>query len=371
MASITTFFGTQGGGGSISGSAGQIAYFDSSTSITGDSAMYYDTVEDSVILGDLAPAPSSAASRLVLFGKSDSGYSVLRVCTGTIWGSQVIMLIHERGLMKLNSFSQTGTSTENIFIGESAGSSHTDTGIKNVIIGNGIAGTALTTGQLNTVVGHDSMLSITTGVQNTAIGGLAMTALVSGGFNVAVGTSALRLCTGSSNVAVGSTAGREITNRSENTFIGDSAGRYRGASPSTSTNTNCSQSVYLGASTRSNSDGGATNEIVIGYNATGNGSNSVTLGDTTVTNTYLRGNIRLTDGQSIITGSTTGTIIGSSPSNKLSLWGNTPIVQPTTAGGSATVSSPGAGSTIKTDDTFDGYTLAQVVRALRNIGVLQ
>ena len=370
MASITTFFGG-GGGGSISGSAGQIAYFGSSTSITGDSAMYYDTAEDSVILGDLAPAPGTAASRLVLFGKSDPGYSVLRVCTGTIWGSQVIMLISERGGMKLNSFSQTGTSTENIFIGESAGSSHTGPGIKNVIIGNGLAGTALTTGQLNTVVGHDSMIGNTTGDQNTAIGGLSLTALVSGDFNVAVGTSALRLCTGSSNVAVGSTAGREITNRSENTFIGDSAGRYRGASPSTSTNTNCSQSVYLGASTRSNSEGGATNEIVIGYNATGHGSNSVTLGDTTVTNTYLRGDINLVEGGDIVAGTSTGTQIGTAASQKLSVWGKTPIVQPTTAGGSATVASPGAGSTIKTDDTFDGYTLAQVVRALRNIGVLQ
>lgn len=369
MASITTFFGG-GSGGSISGSTGQIAYFDSSTSITGNSAMYYDTAEKSVILGDLAPSPGSATSRLVIYGISDPGYSVLRVNTGIIWGSQLIMGISERGLMKLNSFSTTGSATENIFIGESAGASHTGTGIKNVVIGNGIAGASLTTGELNTAIGHDSMLGSTTGVQNTAVGALSLTALSSGGFNVAVGTSALRLCTGSSNVAVGSTAGREITNRSENTFIGDQAGRYRGASPSTNTNTNCSQSVYLGASTRSNPDGGATNEIVIGYNATGNGSNTVTLGNTSVTNTYIRGNVRLTDGQSIVTGSATGNTIGSSPVEKLSVWGKAPIVQPSTGGGSATVASPGAGNTIKTDDTFDGYTLAQVVRALRDIGLL-
>ncbi|NDD85851.1 hypothetical protein EBZ38_16445 [bacterium] len=47
------------------------------------------------------------------------------------------------------------------------------------------------------------------------------------------------------------------------------------------------------------------------------------------------------------------------------------VYQETTAVGSATVSSPGAGSTIKTDDTFDGYTLQQVVKALRNQGLLQ
>lgn len=46
------------------------------------------------------------------------------------------------------------------------------------------------------------------------------------------------------------------------------------------------------------------------------------------------------------------------------------IYQQTTGVGSATFASPGAGSTVKTDDTFDGYTLQQIVRALRNTGLL-
>lgn len=69
-------------------------------------------------------------------------------------------------------------------------------------------------------------------------------------------------------------------------------------------------------------------------------------------------------------GTAYGTKIGSAANQKLALWGATPIVQPTTGGASATVASPGAGNTVKTDDTFDGYTLAQVVKALRNAGVL-
>jgi hypothetical protein len=69
-------------------------------------------------------------------------------------------------------------------------------------------------------------------------------------------------------------------------------------------------------------------------------------------------------------GTTTGTKIGATTSQKLSFWNATPIVQPTTAVASATVASPGAGSNIKTDDTFDGYTIAQVVKALRNAGLL-
>jgi len=63
-------------------------------------------------------------------------------------------------------------------------------------------------------------------------------------------------------------------------------------------------------------------------------------------------------------------VTGATTSQKLSFWNATPIVQPTTAVASATVASPGAGSNIKTDDTFDGYTIAQVVKALRNAGLL-
>ena len=46
------------------------------------------------------------------------------------------------------------------------------------------------------------------------------------------------------------------------------------------------------------------------------------------------------------------------------------VYQETTAVGSAAISSPGGGVNLKDDDTFDGYTLAQIVKALRNQGLL-
>lgn len=84
----------------------------------------------------------------------------------------------------------------------------------------------------------------------------------------------------------------------------------------------------------------------------------------------IQDNLTISDAKNIILGTTTGTKIGTATSQKIGFWNTAPIVQPTTAVGSATVASPGAGSTIKTDDTFDGYTLQQVVKALRNIGIL-
>jgi hypothetical protein len=82
------------------------------------------------------------------------------------------------------------------------------------------------------------------------------------------------------------------------------------------------------------------------------------------------GGITLGNAQNIAFNTTTGTKIGATTSQKLSFWNATPIVQPTTAVASATVASPGGGVNLKTDDTFDGYTIAQVVKALRNAGLL-
>lgn len=93
------------------------------------------------------------------------------------------------------------------------------------------------------------------------------------------------------------------------------------------------------------------------------------------TNWVLRFDIDTTrmlfsDGYNISFGTTTGTKIGTGTTQKIGFWNATPIVQPTTSVWSATYASPWAGTNIKTDDTFDGYTLQQVVKALRDTGIL-
>jgi hypothetical protein len=75
------------------------------------------------------------------------------------------------------------------------------------------------------------------------------------------------------------------------------------------------------------------------------------------------------EGIGIATGTATGTKIGTATTQKIGFWNATPIVQPTTAVASATVVS-GSGGNVKHDDTFDGYTLEKVVKALRNTGLL-
>jgi hypothetical protein len=75
------------------------------------------------------------------------------------------------------------------------------------------------------------------------------------------------------------------------------------------------------------------------------------------------------NGRDFILDTTTGSKIGTATTQKLGLWNATPIVQPTTAVTEATFVVNSGGS-IHPSSTFDGYTIAQVVRALRNIGAL-
>lgn len=67
--------------------------------------------------------------------------------------------------------------------------------------------------------------------------------------------------------------------------------------------------------------------------------------------------------------STVALTIGSASTDKVSFYGATAIVQPTTSVASATIVN-GVGTAGKQDDTYDGYTVAKVVKALRNLGIL-
>jgi hypothetical protein len=97
---------------------------------------------------------------------------------------------------------------------------------------------------------------------------------------------------------------------------------------------------------------------------TGNGN--LTVGGTT--NCF--GNLSIKDNVNVTFETTTGTKLGTATSQKIGFWNATPIVQPTTAVAAATIVN-GAGTNALQDDTYDGYTVAKVVKALRNIGLLQ
>jgi len=138
-------------------------------------------------------------------------------------------------------------------------------------------------GYYNIAIGYHCQHSNTTGQQNTAIGYVALYNNQTGVQNTAIGIQSLYNVTGSYNTGIGVQALFNITSGTFNVGIGVGAGRFTAASASNQTSTN---SVYIGYVTKPSADGN-TNEIVIGSTAVGNGSNTATLGNTSVTGWYM------------------------------------------------------------------------------------
>ncbi|KKP56941.1 MAG: hypothetical protein UR51_C0026G0011, partial [Candidatus Moranbacteria bacterium GW2011_GWF1_34_10] len=179
------------------------------------------------------------------------------------------------------SYGNNGTVTptgNNIFIGKNSG---------NLTTGS----TAIFTYQAsnNIGIGEGALQNNTTGYINAAIGRLALSSNTIGLANMALGQEALRNNVGGNyNVATGFSALRHTINSSSNVGVGYQAGAY--ITGGSTANATSHDSVYLGYNTMALADGD-TNEIVIGASATGVGSNSVVLGNDSITKTILKGNV--------------------------------------------------------------------------------
>ena len=189
-----------------------------------------------------------------------------------------------------------------VYIGSGAGASVTTGG--GVAIGtNAASNSSRNTGWL--AIGNNSAANNATGINWVSIGGDATISNVSGGSFVSIGVSSARNVTASSNfvsigssaaqggttstsfVAIGSDASYGNTTGSNYVSIGTNAGRYITGGITNATAT--SNSVYIGHTTKASS-ASPTNEIVIGYQAEGIGSNSTVIGNTSTTQTHLYGN---------------------------------------------------------------------------------
>jgi hypothetical protein len=164
---------------------------------------------------------------------------------------------------------------------------------------------ANTTGTRNTAVGSESLL-LSNGSDNTSIGARALFAATTGSGNVAIGSSTLNaLNTGGNNVAIGGAAMSGLTTGTDNIAIGIEAGRR--ISGGSDNYTNGTQSIFIGFQTRALADGN-NNQIVIGHGATGAGSNTATIGNTSITKTILRGTINAANLPTSPVGLSTGDI---------------------------------------------------------------
>ena len=180
-----------------------------------------------------------------------------------------------------------GSINTNTIVGASALNANTTGGV-NTAIGR-FALTANTEGNFNTAVGASSLIANTTGSSNSAFGYVSLTANTTGTFNSALGNLALtNNTTGAYNSAIGYSALAGNTTGSNNVGVGYTAGYLVNAGTD---NITSGTSVYIGSDTRASASGNQ-NEIVIGYEGRGNGSNTVTIGNSSIANNYFIGNVR-------------------------------------------------------------------------------
>ncbi|MCX6171729.1 MAG: hypothetical protein NT048_02690 [Flavobacterium sp.] len=146
-----------------------------------------------------------------------------------------------------------------------------------------------TSGGSNVAIGRNSMYSNTTGDVNTAIGESSLVSNIDGRYNTAMGIeSQAGNTSGGANTAVGASALDKNVSGSNNAVLGAFAGRY--IADGSTFNSTINNSVLIGYGTRPLADA-SNNEIVIGYAAVGSGSNTVTLGNSSVTNVNTSGSI--------------------------------------------------------------------------------
>jgi hypothetical protein len=210
----------------------------------------------------------------------------------------------------------------NTAVGVSALAANTS-GANNTAIGSS-AGLAITSSSSNTLIGADCGKAITTSLNNTGVGAFALLG-TTGTFNTAIGTSAGQTnTTGSYNTFLGTQAGYSNTTGNQNVYCGntaasnltsacnynvvvgsDAARTQANGSTSLATAVN---SIYIGFSVRgfNNSD---SNCIVIGYQAIGEGANTVVIGNSsTVQQHFYATRYIKTEGSMVFASSTPAAI---------------------------------------------------------------
>ena len=216
---------------------------------------------------------STAAELNILDGVTSTATEINIVDGGTSATSTTVadadrVVLNDNGTMvqvavtDLKSYIHTNTSINDLSDATANASNFSNS----VLIGQSSTGT-LSNADFNVGLGYGVFNSLTSGTGNMGVGYNALNNLNSGGGNVALGRQVLsQLTTGSKNVGIGRQAAIQIVD-----------GSVGGTSLTTG-----SQNTYIGAETVPSANN-VGNETVIGYGATGSGSNTITLGNSSVT----------------------------------------------------------------------------------------
>jgi len=189
----------------------------------------------------------------------------------------------------------------NVSLGRNAGALN-NIGFQNTILG-WVAGYS-NTGNDNTFIGRQAAWLKVSGNNNVGIGSASMISATSGDNNVAVGYGSLFSAVAPVNqTAIGFQALLLDNNGTENTALGsrvfenlrNSVNNKRNIGIGffvAQANLTMENSIFIGFNTRPAANG-QINQIVIGDNQIGNGSNSTVIGNSLTTNSYIFGTLRV------------------------------------------------------------------------------
>ena len=217
---------------------------------------------------------------------ADSNVTTAKIADGSITANK-IATIGTQSIALGNGAMKANTGSWNVAVGYNSLFSNT-AGYSNVALGKE-ALFSNTTGYSNVALGKETLYSNTTGYSNTGIGYRTLSENTSGSYNIAIGINSLTTnTTGTDNIAIGTDAARYITD-------------------GTTKNIMTSNSIFLGSHTWSktiNDD----NTIVIGYRAQGKGSNTTSIGNGSITDSYIAGALHVGSIPSVaLTGINVGT----------------------------------------------------------------
>ncbi len=117
---------------------------------------------------------------------------------------------------------------------------------------------------------------------------------------------------------------------------------------------------------------GTDDSLIINAKGTG----GISLNATATGTVTIGSSLTMTEAKNIILGTSTGSSFGTATTQKLSLYGKTPVVQPVANTTDVSTTAAGSGTTVFLNTTFPGtggtaaYTVSAVVTALKAVGIL-